>query len=165
MAVAEMGRAVDEALEVAALDLLLEFADLDHRAEQRDAVRDQLPPINTHSDEFEHVKGLGRGFGHVYVKTAVMLYNLQYVLGDSLFLAAMQHYFDQVIETAGLYNTAGFNDDTRAYPSIPARHDMWRRAAVNWLADLVVRGMLDEDDAVEMAAELAYGLAKRTYKL
>ncbi|MCB0764479.1 MAG: M1 family metallopeptidase, partial [Flavobacteriales bacterium] len=62
---------------------------------QRDAVRDQLPPINTHSDEFEHVKGLGRGFGHVYVKTAVMLYNLQYVLGDSLFLAAMQHYFDQ----------------------------------------------------------------------
>ena len=77
----------------------------------------------------------------------------------------MQHYFDQVIETAGLYNTAGFNDDTRAYPSIPARHDMWRRAAVNWLADLVVRGMLDEDDAVEMAAELAYGLAKRTYKL
>ncbi|MCB9077066.1 MAG: glucuronate isomerase [Anaerolineaceae bacterium] len=77
----------------------------------------------------------------------------------------MEHYFNQVIETAGLYNTAGFNDDTRAYPSIPARHDMWRRAAVNWLADLVVRGMLDEEDAVEMATELAYGLAKRTYKL
>ena len=77
----------------------------------------------------------------------------------------MEHYFNQVIETAGLYNTTGFNDDTRAYPSIPARHDMWRRAAVNWLADLVVRGMLDEYDAAEMATELAYGLAKRTYKL
>lgn len=77
----------------------------------------------------------------------------------------MHHYFDQVIETAGLYNTAGFNDDTRAYPSIPARHDMWRRAAVNWLADLVVRGMLDQKDAAEMAVELTYGLAKRTYNL
>ncbi len=62
---------------------------------QRDAVRDQLPPINTHSDEFGHVEGLGRGYGHVYDKTATMLYNLQYVLGDSLFLAAMQHYVMQ----------------------------------------------------------------------
>lgn len=63
---------------------------------QRDAVRDELPPINTHSDEFGYWtdKGYG-GFGHVYGKTAVMLYNLQYVLGDSLFLATMRHYFDQ----------------------------------------------------------------------
>ncbi|MEW5959303.1 MAG: glucuronate isomerase, partial [Chloroflexota bacterium] len=56
-------------------------------------------------------------------------------------LAGMNRYFQQVMETAGLYNTAGFNDDTRAYPSIPARHDLWRRAAANWLADLVVRGL------------------------
>lgn len=61
----------------------------------RDAVRDQLPPLNTHSDEFAHVEGLGGGYGHVYYKTATMLYNLQYVLGDSLFLEAMRHYFDQ----------------------------------------------------------------------
>ncbi|HRH38847.1 MAG TPA: M1 family aminopeptidase, partial [Flavobacteriales bacterium] len=62
----------------------------------RDAVRDRLPAINTHSDEFDHWtdKGYG-GYGHVYGKTATMLYNLQYVLGDSLFLAAMQHYFAQ----------------------------------------------------------------------
>lgn len=60
---------------------------------QRDAVRDQLPPINVHSDEFTHHAGFGYGYGHVYVKTATMLYNLQYTLGDSLFLAAMQHYF------------------------------------------------------------------------
>ena len=62
---------------------------------QRDAVRDQMPPINVHSDEFGHVEGLGYGYGHVYTKTAVMLYNLQYVLGDSLFLSAMQHYVDR----------------------------------------------------------------------
>jgi len=68
------------------------------------------------------------------------------------------------METAGLYNTVGFNDDTRAFPSIPARHDLWRRASVNWLAGLVVRGVIDEDDAREMAYDMAYGLAKRAYK-
>lgn len=80
-------------------------------------------------------------------------------------LNGMRRYFDQIIETAGLYNTAGFNDDTRAYPSIPARHDVWRRAACNWLAGLVVRGIVDMEDASEMALDAAYRLAKRTYKL
>ncbi len=80
-------------------------------------------------------------------------------------LNGIARYFDQVIETAGLYNTAGFNDDTRAFPSIPARHDVWRRASANWLAGLVARGMIDRQDAVEMMHELAYGLAKRTYNL
>jgi aminopeptidase N len=61
----------------------------------RDAVRDELPPINTHSDAFAHVEGRGGGYGHVYYKTATMLYNLQYVLGDSVFLAAMRAYFDR----------------------------------------------------------------------
>ncbi|MBK8499421.1 MAG: hypothetical protein IPL52_11560 [Flavobacteriales bacterium] len=62
----------------------------------RDALRDRLPPINTHSDEFGYLatKGYG-GYGHVYGKTATMLYNLQYVLGDSLFPAAMRDYFDR----------------------------------------------------------------------
>jgi glucuronate isomerase len=77
----------------------------------------------------------------------------------------IRRYFDRVIETAGLYNTVGFNDDTRAFPSIPARHDLWRRAASNWLAGLVVRGIVSEDDAHEMAHDVAYGLAKRAYKL
>jgi glucuronate isomerase len=80
-------------------------------------------------------------------------------------LNGMARYFDQVIETAGMYNTAGFNDDTRAFVSIPARHDLWRRAAANWLAGLVVRGMIDREDATDMAPELANGLARRTYKL
>jgi len=79
-------------------------------------------------------------------------------------LNGMKRYFEQVMETAGLYNTVGFNDDTRAFPSIPARHDLWRRASVNWLAGLVVRGVIDEDDAREMAHDMAYGLAKRAYR-
>ncbi|HLA43283.1 MAG TPA: glucuronate isomerase [Aggregatilineales bacterium] len=80
-------------------------------------------------------------------------------------LNGMQRFFDNVVETAGIYNTAGFNDDTRAYPSIPARHDVWRRASADWLAGLVVRHIVDEDDAHSMAADLAYHLAKETYKL
>ena len=79
-------------------------------------------------------------------------------------LHGLNRYFEQVMETAGLHNTAGFNDDTRAFPSIPARHDLWRRAASNWVAGLVVRGIVDLEDAQEMALELAYRLAKRAYK-
>ena len=80
-------------------------------------------------------------------------------------LDGMLRYFEQVMETAGLYNTAGFNDDTRAFCSIPARHDVWRRASANWLAGLVVRHIVDMDDAREMVQELAVGLAKRAYRL
>lgn len=76
----------------------------------------------------------------------------------------MKRYFEQVIETAGLYNTVGFNDDTRSFPSIPARHDLWRRAASNWLAGLVVRGIVDREDAGEMIHDLAYRLAKKAYR-
>lgn len=77
----------------------------------------------------------------------------------------MARYFDLVMETAGIYNTAGFNDDTRAFCSIPARHDVWRRACANWLAGMVVKGLVDVDDAEAMMIELAYGLAKRAYRL
>ncbi len=80
-------------------------------------------------------------------------------------LNGMARYFDQVMETAGLYNTAGFNDDTRAFCSIPARHDVWRRASANWLAGLVVRHIIDENDASEMIQDMAVNLAKRAYKL
>ena len=57
-------------------------------------------------------------------------------------LNGMARYFDQVMETAGLY-MVGFNDDTRGFCSIPVRHDFWRRASANWLAGLVVRGIRD----------------------
>jgi glucuronate isomerase len=80
-------------------------------------------------------------------------------------LNGMARYFDQAMETAGLYNTSGFNDDTRAFCSIPARHDVWRRASANWVAGLVARHIVDMDDAQEMMQELAIGLAKRAYKL
>ncbi len=80
-------------------------------------------------------------------------------------LNGMARYFDQVMETAGIYNTVGFNDDTRAFCSIPARHDVWRRAAANWVASLVARHIVDMDDAQEMMTELAVGLAKRAYRL
>ncbi len=77
----------------------------------------------------------------------------------------MRRYFEHVIETAGLTNTAGFNDDTRAFASIPSRHDVWRRVSCDWLAGLVVQGLLAEDEAVDMAYDCAYGLAKRAYRV
>jgi glucuronate isomerase len=79
-------------------------------------------------------------------------------------LNGMIRYFERIVETAGLYNTVGFNDDTRAFPSIPARHDLWRRAASNWIAGLVVRGIVDMEGAAEMILDAAYRLAKRAYK-
>lgn len=74
-------------------------------------------------------------------------------------------YLDRVVETAGVYNLAGFNDDTRAFPSIRTRHDVWRRTACNWLAGMVARGLLDEDAAPGMARWLSYDAAKEAYRL
>ena len=74
-------------------------------------------------------------------------------------------YLDQVIETAGLYNTAGFNDDTRAFLSIPARHDVWRRMTCQWVAGLWARKIVDGADARTMVKAFAYDLAKRAYKI
>jgi glucuronate isomerase len=68
-------------------------------------------------------------------------------------------------ETAGFYNTVGFNDDTRAFPSIPARHDIARRVDCAFLARLVAEHRLREDEAFELATELAYTLAKKAYRL
>lgn len=76
----------------------------------------------------------------------------------------IRRYFDLIMETSGIYNTAGFNDDTRAFPSIPARHDVWRRASANWLAGLVVQGIVDLDDANAMVMDLANNLARRAYR-
>jgi len=77
----------------------------------------------------------------------------------------MRRFRELTTETAGFYNTVGFNDDTRAFPSIPARHDVARRVDCGYLAELVVTHRLDEDEAHEVAHDLAYGLAKRAYKL
>jgi glucuronate isomerase len=80
-------------------------------------------------------------------------------------IEGMMRFRSTVTETAGIYNTAGFNDDTRAFCSIPARHDLSRRVDANWLAGLVAKHVIDMTDAREMARALAYDLVKETYKL
>ena len=77
----------------------------------------------------------------------------------------MRRYREQTTETAGIYNTAGFNDDTRAFLSIPARHDLSRRVDADFVARLVAEHRVDEEDAFRMVRALAYDLARDTYKL
>jgi glucuronate isomerase len=77
----------------------------------------------------------------------------------------MRRFRELTTETAGFYNTVGFNDDTRAYLSIPARHDMARRVDCGFLAGLVVEHRMDEDEAHEVAHALAYDLVKEAYRL
>jgi glucuronate isomerase len=77
----------------------------------------------------------------------------------------MRRFREQATETAGFYNTVGFNDDTRAFLSIPARHDVARRMDCAFLARLVAEHRLDEDEAHEVARALAYDLVKAAYKL
>ncbi|PDQ20306.1 glucuronate isomerase [Mesorhizobium sanjuanii] len=77
----------------------------------------------------------------------------------------MRRFREMTTETAGFYNTVGFNDDTRAFPSIPARHDVARRVDCAYLARLAAEHRLREDEAHELAKELAYTLAKKAYRL
>jgi glucuronate isomerase len=77
----------------------------------------------------------------------------------------MRRFRELVTETAGFYNTVGFNDDTRAFLSIPARHDVARRSDAAFLARMVAEHLLDEDEAVELATELTVGLVRKAYKL
>ncbi len=80
-------------------------------------------------------------------------------------IEGMMRFRRQVTETAGIYNTVGFNDDTRAFPSIPARHDVARRVDCNFLAGLVARHIIDWEDAVIMSKALTYDLVKKGYNL
>ena len=77
----------------------------------------------------------------------------------------MRRYREQTTETAGFYNTVGFNDDTRAFPSIPARHDVSRRVDCAFLAELVTTHRLEEAEAAELARELAHDLAVAASRL
>ncbi len=79
-------------------------------------------------------------------------------------IEGMTRFRERTTETAGIYNTVGFNDDTRAFCSIPARHDLSRRVDANWLARLVARHILSRTDALEMARALAYDLAREAYR-
>jgi glucuronate isomerase len=77
----------------------------------------------------------------------------------------MQRFREATTETAGFYNTVGFNDDTRAFLSIPARHDVARRMDCGYLAKLVAEHRLDEDEAFDVAHDLAYNLVRKAYRL
>ena len=79
-------------------------------------------------------------------------------------IQGMRRFRERVTETAGIYNTVGFNDDTRAFCSIPARHDVARRMDANFLAGLVARHIVDLGDAREMAHALTYDLVRQAYK-
>jgi glucuronate isomerase len=77
----------------------------------------------------------------------------------------MMRFREQTTETAGFYNTVGFNDDTRAFLSIPARHDVARRVDSTFLARLVAEHRLDEEEAFELIEDLTTNLVKKAYKL
>lgn len=80
-------------------------------------------------------------------------------------IEGMTRYRRMVTETAGFYNTVGFNDDTRAFVSIPARHDLARRIDANYLAELVAKHIIQIDESFTIAKDLAYNLVKKAYKL
>jgi glucuronate isomerase len=77
----------------------------------------------------------------------------------------IDRFLDRVIETAGVYNLAGFVDDARALTALPARHGLWRRRTCGWLARKVDARFLEEEDARRLARELAYGLVRRAYRI
>ncbi len=77
----------------------------------------------------------------------------------------MTRFREWVNETCGLYNTCGFNDDTRAYASIPIRHDLARRVDANWVAGLLARHVIDEEDAAAMMQAASHDLAVAAYNL
>lgn len=74
-------------------------------------------------------------------------------------------YFDNVVETAGYWNLAGFNDDTRAFMSIPARHDLWRSGVALHLGGQIDRGRMNLDQASQIGELLARDLAVEAYRL
>lgn len=80
-------------------------------------------------------------------------------------LNGIRRYLDAVVETAGYWNLAGFNDDTRAFLSIPARHDLWRCGVALHLEDQIDRGVLSKAEAAKIAQLLAHDLAIETYRL
>jgi len=76
----------------------------------------------------------------------------------------MRRFRETAVETAGFYNTSGFVDDTRAYASIPARHDLFRRVDAGYLSRLVLEHRLNIDEAIETAIDLTYNLPKESYR-
>ena len=110
-------------------------------------------------DESTYSRELAPLAGHY----PAMLLGAPWWFHDSI--EGMTRFRQQTTETAGIENTAGFTDDTRAFCSIPARHDLARRVDANYLGGLVARHLIDMTDASAMARAMAYDLAKRAYRL
>jgi glucuronate isomerase len=110
-------------------------------------------------DESTYSRELAPLAGHY----PAMLLGAPWWFHDSI--EGMTRFRQQTTETAGIENTAGFADDTRAFCSIPARHDLARRVDANYLGGLVARHVIDMSEALEMARSLAYDLAQRAYRL
>jgi glucuronate isomerase len=110
-------------------------------------------------DESTYSRELAPLAGH----SPAMLLGAPWWFHDSI--EGMTRFRQQTTETAGLNNLAGFTDDTRAFCSIPARHDLARRVDANYLGGLVARHVIDIGEAREMARALAYDLPKRAYRL
>ena len=110
-------------------------------------------------DETTYSRELAPLAGHY----PAMLLGAPWWFHDSI--EGMMRFRHEATETAGIENTAGFTDDTRAFCSIPARHDLARRVDANYVGGLVARHVIDMTDAREMANALAYDLAKRAYRL
>jgi glucuronate isomerase len=110
-------------------------------------------------DETAYSRELAPLAGHY----PAMLLGAPWWFHDSI--EGMLRFRHETTETAGIENTAGFTDDTRAFCSIPARHDLARRVDANYLGGLVARHVIDISDAREMGSLMAYDLAKRAYRL
>ena len=110
-------------------------------------------------DESTYARELAPLAGHY----PAMFLGAPWWFNDSI--EGMTRFRHAATETAGIENTAGFADDTRAFCSIPARHDLARRVDANYLGGLIARHVIDANDASEMAKALAYTLAKRAYRL
>ena len=80
-------------------------------------------------------------------------------------LSNIKHYFDNYVDNFGWYRTAGFNNMTSSLLALPSQNDIWRRSSANWLAGLVVNGLVDLENAYEIIYALAYSLVKSTYNL
>ncbi len=80
-------------------------------------------------------------------------------------LGSIQNHFDTCLEAIGIHKSAGLTNRYSSFLSLPSQHDTWRRSCANWLAKLVVYGLLDLESAYEMVYALAYGQAKTAYKL
>jgi len=110
-------------------------------------------------DESAYSRELAPLAGHY----PAMLLGAPWWFHDSI--EGMMRFRRATTETAGIENTAGFTDDTRAFCSIPARHDLARRVDANYLGGLVARHVIEMSDARDMAKMLAYDLARRAYRL